>query len=268
MEKKILVFGPWVGEFGWELFECQSYIRKFSERFDYVICSSLPNNKIIYEDFCDEFIPFEHDRTFSNGWSNHINQGDKSILSDSKYLELFKKYDSGEFYRILPCDNVKNHFGQFKFVEYGNYDKNLKYDVVVHMRNRVGSFSVRNWPQDKWVALVDKLFNQGCRIACVGGERDFCFHDKMDDFRSCGLRKESDLLKSSGLIVGGLSGGVHFASLCGASRVTWGDIGYREGLFSRYNPFNLELNFIPEKSPSVDDVFYMVKNIIEKKAGE
>ena len=46
--KKTLVFGPWVGEFGWELFECQSIIRKFSEKFDSVICSSLPANKILY----------------------------------------------------------------------------------------------------------------------------------------------------------------------------------------------------------------------------
>lgn len=56
MSEKVLVAGPWVGEFGWELFTWQGYIRSLSEKFDKTIVLSRPSSKFLYTDFCDIFI--------------------------------------------------------------------------------------------------------------------------------------------------------------------------------------------------------------------
>ena len=56
MESKHLLAGPWVGEFGWELFVWQAYIRSLSEIYDetYVICRK--SSEPLYKDFTDKFI--------------------------------------------------------------------------------------------------------------------------------------------------------------------------------------------------------------------
>ena len=53
---KTLIAGPWVGEFGWELFAWQAYVRAISRNYDKTIVISRENSKSLYEDFCDQFI--------------------------------------------------------------------------------------------------------------------------------------------------------------------------------------------------------------------
>ena len=59
--KKILLAGPWVGEFGWELFCWHAYVRALSEHYDETICVSTPHSEFMYKDFCDKFVDFTPD---------------------------------------------------------------------------------------------------------------------------------------------------------------------------------------------------------------
>ena len=56
--ERVLFAGPWVGEFGWELFCWQAYIRSLSKFYDKTICISNNHSKFLYDDFCDRFIEF------------------------------------------------------------------------------------------------------------------------------------------------------------------------------------------------------------------
>ena len=56
--KRTLIAGPWVGEFGWELFAWQAYIRSLSRHFEKTVVISRPNSKSLYEDFVDDFVSF------------------------------------------------------------------------------------------------------------------------------------------------------------------------------------------------------------------
>ena len=56
---KTLIAGPWVGEFGWELFAWQGYLRALSRKFDKTIIISRTASKALYDDFADEFISFD-----------------------------------------------------------------------------------------------------------------------------------------------------------------------------------------------------------------
>ena len=57
--KNGIIIGPWVGEFGWELFSWQGYCRAISKKYEKVIVISRPGNNFLYSDFCDIYLPFE-----------------------------------------------------------------------------------------------------------------------------------------------------------------------------------------------------------------
>ena len=46
-----LFAGPFIGEFGMELFTWQGHIRELSKKFDKTIVSSRPMYKFLYKDF-------------------------------------------------------------------------------------------------------------------------------------------------------------------------------------------------------------------------
>ena len=52
-------FGPWYGEFGWELLTWQAFCRKKAKEFDHVYVSSFPGMEALYKDFA-RFIPHRH----------------------------------------------------------------------------------------------------------------------------------------------------------------------------------------------------------------
>ena len=57
--KKTLLAGPWIGEFGWECFAWQGYVRALSRKFDQTIIISRNNSKAFYEDFADVFYGYD-----------------------------------------------------------------------------------------------------------------------------------------------------------------------------------------------------------------
>ena len=49
-----VIAGPWVGEFGWELFCWQAYLRAIKNQFDIedMVAVTRPGRELLYEDFC------------------------------------------------------------------------------------------------------------------------------------------------------------------------------------------------------------------------
>ena len=56
MSERTLIAGPWVGEFGWELFAWQAYVRALSRKFDKTIIICRENSAALYADFANDFI--------------------------------------------------------------------------------------------------------------------------------------------------------------------------------------------------------------------
>ena len=59
---KTLVAGPWLGEFGWELFGWQGYLRALSKKFDRTIIVAKGNTDFLYRDFADTYLKFVPER--------------------------------------------------------------------------------------------------------------------------------------------------------------------------------------------------------------
>ncbi len=56
---KTLLAGPWIGEFGWELFGWQGCIRILAKKYDEVIVIGRTGHDFLYGDFADIYIDFD-----------------------------------------------------------------------------------------------------------------------------------------------------------------------------------------------------------------
>lgn len=92
---KTIIFGPFFGEFGWELCYWHAWVRKFSREFknSKIVVVSHEKSYPLYHDFVDEFIPVSKELTEKNySFSGYF--PDFRILSNQEktaFLELYKK---------------------------------------------------------------------------------------------------------------------------------------------------------------------------------
>ena len=68
---KRLIAGPWVGEFGWELFAWQAYIRSLADNFDETIVLCRPSSQPLYQDFATKFIDINPSEGLSDSFFMH-----------------------------------------------------------------------------------------------------------------------------------------------------------------------------------------------------
>ena len=82
-----ILFGPFIGEFGWELCYWQGWVRKYSKSLSNskIYISSFEKSYPLYQDFVDKFIPISKkfvDKKYSlNGYFPNF-----KILSDKRSL--------------------------------------------------------------------------------------------------------------------------------------------------------------------------------------
>lgn len=269
----LLIAGPWVGEFGWELFCWQAYVRSLSKNFHKTICISTPHSKFIYEDFCDEFIEFTAE---SSGYKDSYYRTDfkinsdvlKQILEKSQFYSDFGKKETTIFLPKRIGDPPRTHytesfsFGKYNIVpEYVRYGKPVdlpKKTVVVHARNRKLR-SKDNWSQEKWIKLVDFLSNDGYNIVSIGLKSESLHIEGSVDMRECEQHKLLDLLASSACIFGPSSGAMHLASLCGCPQVVWTTDYNLDRYTKNWNPFSTPVLFLSEHGWNPDPE-YVYKN--------
>jgi len=206
-EKKetILFAGPWVGEFGWELFCWHGYIRSLSKYYDKTICVSSKHSKFLYEDFCDQFIEFVpetgdyKDSYYKVGFEidhkiikNLLNEA--NINTKTTKLSLLTPRRIGDPPRTHYSE--KFQFGPLfvspKYLKYGT--KNSSYDntLVIHARNR----TLRpedNWSENNWKILVDKLNKTGYNIVSIGLKSEAMHIEGTIDKRECNQKELLDI---------------------------------------------------------------------------
>lgn len=260
-----LLAGPWIGEFGWELFCWQGYLRARSMEFEKVIISSRPAMEPLYADFCHKFIPYVPDGVGVSGYKNLVHTNWPEITNQKH----FREYVSGEFYigynRDNPARSSKEFLNQ-KFIKYGKYTSDRSYDVVLHIRNTAKNNSDwRNgWKPGIWLDFLKRLNQTGsCNVCCIGDINDAGLIDGCIDMRGLPLNDLFDLLASSRVLVGPSSGPMHLGSLCGCPHVVWSGETPNQPKYEKYwNPFDTPVKYIhiPDWKPSVELV---VKHTLE-----
>ena len=118
-----LIAGPWVGEFGWELFLWQGYVRSLSKYFKETICIGRDSSHYLYKDFCTKYIAFNKRTGSSNMWLMNNFDLDKfdfdDVVESYRYnLPILKKY--WEERTIKICNRICGSNRANKTVEYKN----------------------------------------------------------------------------------------------------------------------------------------------------
>lgn len=190
MNKKILILGPWVGEFSYEISWWIPQVRelvltKYSDY--YVIALSSLGRKKLYEDFIDEFLPhpeyLEIYLSYPSMAYQYINGEEIIPLELTQYTTQIKEYCESQselVELILPRINMQdalNHnppglFSHYKSSDiilkkvkdklnnYFNDDKDI---ILILAREKIrnGVLDKENWDPLNWgkfiTSIIEKL---------------------------------------------------------------------------------------------------------------
>tara|TARA_R100000315_G_C5235234_1_gene146836 strand:- start:625 stop:1410 length:786 start_codon:yes stop_codon:yes gene_type:complete len=260
---KTLFAGPFVGEFGWELFCWQGILRQYVEisNFDNVIISGRKSTEFLYRDFCNEYIPYEPDiyepdSYFNRGKMTNIPQP-PSGCTYIPYNHRLTHYTPA----IKKGESIWNPKMKQSFIKYGNkIDTDIK--ILIHSRDTAGAggiTSIRNWDTDKFEKIVNHYNN--IKFASIGTKSASNYIKGTEDLRDKDI---IDYMASADLIIGPSSGPMHLASLCGLKHLAWGV----ENNINRYkydwNPHNTEMDYIVSEdwNPDVDNVILKMESLL------
>ena len=249
----ILLAGPWVGEFGWELFCWHGYIRKLSLSYDKTIIIGRPTNEFLYSDFADEYIPFNPKSFETDAWKCDKAQNSTSIIKGIPHTNYISGiFDIGMRYSIKGVLDTKGLF--FKEQIFKKLTSNTVisdkfnsdgYDVIFHCRNKnVGSD--RNWLYGQWNELK-KILGDDLTIGCIGNLEAFHIPDT-DDLRGINLDELVSIMNKSKIIVGPSSGPMHLASLTGLKHLVWSTEYNRIRYEKDWNPLKTEVIFYSDEN--------------------
>ena len=270
---KLLIAGPWVGEFGWELFAWQGYVRALSRHYDRTVIVCRESSRGLYEDFADDFIFANATTGLADSFFMHnldFNQFLRETLMEKgrHYLDqkpiIFSPRRIGFPPMTHFSESVK--LGAHDIIpEYYKYDtgKEKKYDYIFHIRQR----QLRkedNWEFSNWEKLLDLLNVQKARVACVGSPHESAHIRGTIDLRGATMNTVLDAVSSADCAFGPSSGPMHLASLCGCPHVVWSKPENKIRYEKNWNPFDTPILFLSEFSwhPSPDYVFEKFNNWI------
>jgi ADP-heptose:LPS heptosyltransferase len=247
---KTLIAGPWVGEFGWELFAWQAYVRTLAETHDKTIVISRKNSKAIYEDFADQFIS----HTPKGGLADSFFMYDVDIKSSLKEALKSNNIALDENTTVLLPRRLGNpphtHFTRPiafgdqhilpKYICFGEKTKK-QYDYIFHVRSR-DLRKEDNWDIEKWKTLKDLLKSD--KIGCIGTKKESGWIEGTDDLRDIDLKDLFNILRNSSYAFGPSSGPMHLASLCGLPHIVWSISQNKARYEENWNPLETPILFL------------------------
>jgi heptosyltransferase I len=114
--------------------------------------------------------------------------------------------------------------GALPYIDLPDVDKDAKY-VVFHMFSGGRRWYLKEWAQERWLRLAEKLTGEGCGIVVTGSKTDyeraaeFCALTGAVNTAGCSLEETGALLKASSLVISVNTGVMHLACALGCSVV-------------------------------------------------
>jgi len=233
---RVAFFGPWVGEFGWEVATWQGWCRKESKKYDKSYVCSFPGMAPLYEDFA-EFVPH-----------NYTERPDVWVGPGVDFAKIKYRLPKDVGVRV---NAIQKFSPGGDFIKFG--DVPIKqFDCLVHaMRHKDPRKLVKEYPEELWREVVRGLPE---RTACIGTKKDL-YIEGTTDLRGIPLKELMNHMAGCDLVVGASSGPMHLASFCGTTIVVWGPAkqsfvgGSLEVRYIKlWNPFRSKVHFIPAEN--------------------
>ncbi|MHA2427216.1 MAG: glycosyltransferase family 9 protein [Candidatus Hermodarchaeia archaeon] len=242
LESGKLFAGPFVGEFGWELFAWQAWLRKHVRQHDYkeVVVATRPERFFFYEDFATHFVSV-------------VPRGGQACMCHYNGGRVPKIQAFRGYRKIAPSERRSDkHSG--RFIKWGQKKPECAYDLLLHCRSRTHRPD-SNWAIKKWEALVAQF--RSFRIAAIGTLGAAFCPAGVVDLRGIPLKDLVDVMASSDLLVGPSSGPMHLGSLCGIPHLVWsGESRNKPRYEKRWNPLRTRVYYYGKEGwqPKVESI--------------
>ena len=262
---KTLIAGPWVGEFGWELFAWTGYVRALSRNYDRTIIMARPSSEHLYQDFSDQFIGFEPtggltDAFFMHG-HNTLESAKKLIMQNNIKLDKnttlflpkrigFPPHTHFDQHIVLGSQVIKPEYKSL-----GDKEEAQGYDYIFHMRDR-DLRKEDNWSVENWVELR-RMLGKDKTFACIGTKQESACLKGSEDLRGIDMQSLVNILKNSKYAFGPSSGPMHLASLCELPHIVWSIPENKTRYEENWNPLGTSVLFMSKHNwhPSPDYVY-------------
>lgn len=233
---QVVFFGPWIGEFGWEIATWQAWCRREAKKYDKVYVCSFPDMEALYKDFAT-FIPHRHTK-------RHVVWASREGV---KYSGIRYRIPHDVTHHVLP---IKDYKINGDFIRFGD-NPNSQYSCLIHAGfHTAADKHVKNYPREYWDQVVAGL---PLDTACIGTERDLHI-EGTTDLRGIPLGDLMNYMAGCKVLAGGSSGPLCLGLLCGTRSVVWGPLGnnFGETLAKRiektWNPFDTEVTYISQSN--------------------
>ena len=238
--RRILVAGPYVGEFGHELMEWQAWVRAQVPRHREVHVITFPGRAALYpgchvhtHDFPLEKAGYRHGR---------FSPPELKSMARAKAEELgLKDYD------ILTAGHLCTRYHQrfilpakFELLRQAPLGGRYR-DVAFHFRwvKKEGPDQTRNYPLELCDQVAALCRKRGYSVCCIGHPRYSYCPAGVEDLRSEDLATSITAISSARLLAGELSGPMHLAQLCGVPILIWADGQWRLDTCEYWNVFRV-----------------------------
>jgi hypothetical protein len=238
--RRILVAGPYVGEFGHELMDWQPWVRAQIPRHDEVHVITYPGRDYLYPGCKVHY----HDVKLENAGYKHGRFPPRQLaeMAQKKAAELgLKNYDLMTALNV--CTTYHQRFllpAKFELLGKPPAPEKIR-DLAFHFRQvkKEGPDQTRNYPLELCDRVVELCHAAGLNFFCVGHPRYAYCPDGVEDRRSEDLAVSVGHICSARLLAGELSGPMHLAQLSGVPILIWADGQWRLDNCERWNVFRV-----------------------------
>ncbi len=238
--RRVLVAGPYVGEFGHELMDWQPWVRAQISRYAEVHVITYPQRdylypgcRVHYHDVALETAGYKHGR---------LSPAQLDAMARKKAVELgLKNYDVMTALHICTSYHQR-YLLPAKFELLGEAPAAGAFrDVAFHFRQvkKTGPDQTRNYPVELCDQVVALSRAQGLSFYCVGHPRYSYCPPGVEDRRTEDLAASVAAIRGARLLAGELSGPMHLAQLAGTPILIWADGQWRLDNCERWNVFRV-----------------------------
>lgn len=238
--RRILVAGPYVGEFGHELMDWQPWVRAQISRYNEVHVITYPGRdylypgcKVHYHEVALETAGYKHGR---------FTPAQLESLARKKAAELgLNDYDLMTALHI--CTRYHQRFllpAKFELLGQSPADGEMR-DLAFHFRQvkKMGPDQTRNYSLEDCDRLVELCRAQGLSFFCIGHPRYSYCPAGVEDRRTEDLAASVAAIRSARLLAGELSGPMHLAQLSGTPILIWAPGQWRLDNCEAWNVFRV-----------------------------
>lgn len=255
-----LLLGPYLGEFGYELMHFQGAVRTFltenRHKYKQIIVGCRQGNEYLYELATD----FYHPNVYPLDTQGMCCRG-VTPLFPAPYIRIFNPC---KVMHVKEVPQIQTH------KKFGVAGAVSGHDILFHARNSFKySTASRNWIPESWPLLIEQF--KGLRMGCIGTKAEALHIKGTEDLRGMPLSQLVDVIASSKVVVGPVSGAMHLTALCGTPHVVWTNTAKWAGVGTNrnrcenlWNPFKTPVKVIDEYGwkPSIDVVFSAITKFL------